>query len=139
MIGIERFPLIGQGVEFFQLRNLPFQAFTLLDQVGLGQFGLLQGQLAGAPFLPQDCQGFGVNATVGVEQAAHRIGSGEALPGMLAMDVDQAIADFAQLGGGGGAAIDPGPAFALRVNGSFEQQAVTGIEARFTQPLLHWC
>jgi hypothetical protein len=58
---------------------------------------------------------------------------------MLAMDVDQAIADFAQLGGGGGAAIDPGPAFALRVNGSFEQQAVTGIEARFTQPLLHWC
>ena len=45
------------------------------------------------------------------------------------MDVEQLFAEFPQLGGGGGAAVDPGAALALAVDRAAQQQREAGIEA----------
>jgi hypothetical protein len=73
-------------------------------------------------------------AGVGIEQVAHGIGPGEALPGVLAVDVDQAFAQLAQLGGGGRAAVDPRAALALAVDAAAQQQRVAGVETGFFEP-----
>ena len=53
---------------------------------------------------------------------------------MLAVDVDELVANLAQLCGGGHAGIDPSAAFALGVNGALEQQLVLGIKSVVFQP-----
>jgi len=68
------------------------------------------------PSLPSSYEGIGADARIGVKQAAHGIWAREALPGVLAMNVEQHFAQGAQLGGSGWAAIDPCAAFALRVD-----------------------
>jgi hypothetical protein len=75
-----------------------------------------------------------IEAGIAIEQVAHGRGPGQALPGVLAVDVDQLLAQLAQLRGGGGAAVDPGAALALAVDAAAKQQAVAGVEAGFLQP-----
>jgi hypothetical protein len=54
---------------------------------------------------------------------------------MLAVDVDQVLGGLAQLRHGGRAAVDPGAALALRVDGAAQQQAVVvALEAGLVQP-----
>ena len=53
------------------------------------------------------------------------------------MYIDQLVADVAQLCGGGSAAVDPGPAFALGVHASSEQQFIALIETVVLQPGVH--
>ena len=50
------------------------------------------------------------------------------------MDVEQAVAEFAQLRGRGRAAVDPAAAAALQVDGAAQQQRVAGFEAAFVEP-----
>ena len=50
------------------------------------------------------------------------------------MDVNQLVGHLLELRGGGGAAVDPGPALALRVDGAFEQQFIAGWQTVFIQP-----
>ena len=123
-------PFIRAWRQFFQLANLPAQAFAFTRQIVLGATGLRQRLLGGAPLQPQRFEFARVNAGIGVEQAAHRVCAGQALPGVLAVNVQQQLAQFAQLCGGGRAAVDPGAAFALCVHRAFEQQGVRGVKAR---------
>ena len=57
---------------------------------------------------------------------------------MLAVDIDQLLAGLAQLRHGGAAAVDPGAALSLRIDGAAHEQrpgiAGIGIEAGFGQP-----
>ena len=54
---------------------------------------------------------------------------------MLAMDVHQLLAQFAQLSRGGGTAVDPGAALALAVDASAQQQRLQRIETRPFEPV----
>ena len=47
---------------------------------------------------------------------------------MLPVDIHQMVANFSQLRGGGSAAIDPSPAFALGINAASEKQLLVGIK-----------
>ncbi len=53
---------------------------------------------------------------------------------MLAVDVEQAVADLAQLRGRGGAAIDPAAAAALEIDRAAQEQRIAGFEAAGVQP-----
>jgi hypothetical protein len=68
---------------------------------------------APAAIAARRCRAHRSGAGVGIEQAAHGVGPGQALPGVLAVDVEQVVAEFAQLRGGGRAAVDPAAALAL--------------------------
>ena len=50
------------------------------------------------------------------------------------MDIDQQVRDLPQLCGGGGAAIDPGPALGLQIDGALEQQLFAGRQTVFIEP-----
>ncbi len=52
------------------------------------------------------------------------------------MNVEQVLAEVAHLGGGCGAAIDPGAALALRIDRAAQQQGVREVEARVVQPVV---
>jgi len=70
-----------------------------------------------------------------VQQRAHGGRPGQALPGMLAVDLHEVFAGLAQLAHGGAAAVDPGPALALRVDGAPQQQGAAGsVEAGVLHP-----
>ena len=76
----------------------------------------------------------GVKASLGIDHCPGGAGARQALPGMLTMDVEQVIGHFTQLQQGRRAAVDPGPALALGVEGPAQQQrgAIRAhIKARF--------
>ena len=116
-----------QLVEF---ADLPQQAFAFFGQAVLRGARGLQGGIGLAPGLPGGGQGFGIGAGVGVEQFAHGGRPRQALPSVLAVDVDQPFAQRAQLRQRGGGAVDPGAAFAGGVDGAAQQQRV-GLGGRF--------
>ena len=134
VFGVELDPFVSAGGQLLQFTDLPGQALTLGLQRGLRLLRLCQCGLRLAPGLPESAQRCRVQAGVGVQQATHGVGPGQALPGVLAVDVQQLLAQLAQLGGGGGAAIDPGPALALGVHGAAQQQATIGVKPGFVQP-----
>jgi hypothetical protein len=68
----------------------------------------------------------GVGAGLLVEQRAHGGRPRQALPGVLAVDVDQLLGGLAQLRHGGRAAVDPGAALALRIDAAAQQQLSSG-------------
>ena len=114
---------------------MPQQPLALLREAVLGGACGVQGGLRVLPVLPRGEQGSGVHAGVGVEQGAHGGRARQALPGMLAVNVHQAIAQFAQLGHGGAGAIDPGAAAPGGVDGAAQQQhAGLGTEAVGLEP-----
>lgn len=137
VLTIKFIPLLGARGEFVDLANLPGQPFALALQAVLGGARFLQVFERGAPIAPGRLQGFAVNLGIGIQQAHDSVGTGQALPGMLAMNVEQVVCHFAQLGCGGRAAVDPGAAFALSVHGALEQQAVVVFKATFFQPNLY--
>ena len=123
MLAVDLWPFVCGWREFVDLGHLPHQTLTLILQCGLRGARFLQGLDGASPGGPCRAQGLQVHARVGVEQAAHSVGASQALPSVLAMNVEHAVAQGAKLGGSGGAAIDPRAAFALCVDGAFEQQA----------------
>ena len=129
--GVELGPLVGAGVELVHLADLPGQALALALQAVLGGLGLGKSLLGLAPGGPQAGQGAGVYLGIRIQQAAHGLGPGQALPGVLAVNVQQLLADGAQLLRGGGAAVHPGAAFALRVHGAAQQQGVATLKSGF--------
>ena len=133
---VELFPFVGAGGQLVQLFKLPQQALALLLQTGLRGLGLGQRGAGRAPSLPAPLHGVGLDARVVVQQGAHRVGVHQALPSMLAVDVQQQRAQMAQLGGGGRAAVDPGTAAPLGVDHPAQQQGVFGGKASSLQPEL---
>ncbi len=134
MLGVEFFPLIGPRCQLVDLANLPGQAFTLTLQAVLCICSLSQSFVCAPPVLPGLCQSCCAKTCISIKQAADRIGARQTLPGVLSVNVHQQIGNLTQLCGGGGAAIDPGPAFPLSVNGPAQQQLVVGRKACFFQP-----
>ena len=137
VLGVQFFPLARQGSELVELGDLPGQAFAFLLQRVLFFGGVVQRLALVAPVAPGEGGWPGVDAGVGVEQVAHGFGPGEALPGVLAVDVDQTVGQGLELGHGGGAAVDPGAAAAFGVHGAAQQQAVFDRETVFLQPGRH--
>ena len=113
MAAVQFFPFIALGVELVDFANLPCQAFPLPLQRILRLQGLRKRILRCTPGMPTLGQVTGRHLGIRVQQAAHRVRAGQALPGVLAVDVEQLLAHGAQLLGGGRAAVDPGAAFAL--------------------------
>ena len=127
VLGVEFFPLVIAGREFFHLCDLPLQSLAVTLQVVLCAACLGQCLLCGAPLRP--VAGHLIlhgNAGVSVQQTAHCIGARQALPGMLSVDVQQVLAHCAQLGGSGRYAIDPCAALALQIYGAPQQQVFIG-------------
>ena len=85
--------------------------------------------------LPVSGKLLGRHASVRVQQPAHRIGARQALPGMLAVNIDQLTGNVLQLGRRSRTAIDPGPAFPLQVDGAAQEQAITGFKTGFAEPV----
>mmetsp|Transcript_4846 Transcript_4846/g.17211 ORF Transcript_4846/g.17211 Transcript_4846/m.17211 type:complete len:524 (+) Transcript_4846:2418-3989(+) len=75
-----------------------------------------------------------VQAGEGVQQLAHRGRAGQALPGVLTVDVEQMVGQLAQLGQCGGTAVDPGAALAAAVDHAAQQQGVVHVKAGLVQP-----
>ena len=122
----------GQLVEF---ADLPQQALALLRQAVLGCAGGLQRGVGLAPGLPGGGHRARIGAGIGIQQLAHGGGARQALPGVLAVNVDQPLAQLAQLRQRGAGAVDPGAAAAGTVDGAAQQQgAGFGVEAMLSQP-----
>ncbi len=92
VLGAQLLPLVRLRIEFFQLANLPGQAFAFVGQGALRLLRIGQGLLGLPPSVPSGFERACVDARVGVEQAAHRVRPGQALPGVLAMDVQELFA-----------------------------------------------
>lgn len=114
VLGLQRIPFVRTQPQAVQFVRLPLQAVAFGGQ----RLGVLLGgiELAGqrAPLLPglrHRLAQFGVPA-VGVEQVALGLGAHQALVGVLAVDVDQSVAELAQLGDRGRHAVDVGAAAA---------------------------
>ena len=119
---VQLFPfIVGRG-QLVQLANLPQQAFALARQVGLVALRLGQRALRLLPRIPRGLCGAQVGTGVAVEQGAHGGGARQALPGVLAVDVHQPLAQLAQLAQGGGRSVDPRAALARRINRAAQQQ-----------------
>ena len=134
VLGVEFFPLVIARRQFVDFADLPLQALAFALQAVLGGNRMLQRLVRSAPDAPEIAQRLGLQAGVGVQQFARRVGAGEALPGVLAVDVEQLFAHGAQLRGSGRRAVDPGAAAALRIDHAAQQQAVFKREAALLQP-----
>lgn len=134
MVGRQFVPFVGAGRELGDFGDLPLQPFPLALQRILCRARMLERGKRLAPALPGGVERIRAYAGIGVEQAAHGFGARKALPGVLAMDVEQAVAKLAQLRGGGRAAVDPATAASLQVDGAAQQQGVAGFEAAFVEP-----
>ena len=112
--------------QFVQLADLPGQALTLTQVVVTTRLGL--GQRVGGGFAgcKTGRQAGAGQPGLGVQQRPGGGRAGQALPGMLAVDVEQVIGGLTQLAGGGRAAVDPGPALAVGVDAAAQQQARLG-------------
>ena len=130
----QRGPLGFARCELVDLANLPAQPLAFAGHVGMLALRLLERVSGASQLRPRLRQRCGLHARVGVEQGAHRDRAREALPCMLAVNVHQVIASFAQLRQGGSAAVDPSAALALSVDVAAQQQGVAGVEACQIEP-----
>ena len=135
VLGVQLAPLVLARVQAVQLAHLPLQALALLVQ-GVALAPCLLQRLQGlAPVAPGRGQGCKIQPGLSIQQRAHGGRPRQALPGVLAVDLHQVLASLAQLAHGGAAAVDPGPALALGVDGAPQQQgAAGGVEAGFLHP-----
>ncbi len=131
VVGVDLVPFVLPGRQLVDFGDLPGQALAFALQRILVAAGVFQRLARQPPGLPQGRQHLRPDAAIGIEQCPHGLGPRQALPGVLAMDVHQLLTQLAQLRGGGGAAVDPGPALALAVDAAAQQQAVFIAEARF--------
>ena len=139
MLKVELLPLPRLGRELVELAQLPLQALAFFLHGGLARSGFVERALGFAPGRPAVAQGPRVEPGVIVQQLAHGVGAGQALPGVLAVDVHQFIGQGLELAGRGGAAVDPGAAAALMVHLALELQWLScwRIKAMLLQPLGH--
>ena len=115
-------PFVRARRKLLDLGDLPGQPFALALEIALAaarRFERLQGRTPGGPALAEQAR---IEPRIRIEHAPYRGGPSEALPGMLAVDIDQMLAGFAQLRHGGTAAVDPGPALSLRIDGAAHEQ-----------------
>ncbi len=123
VLGLDLFPLAGLGAKFLQFVDLPFDALAL----ELGFARLLLGGFAcahhGVPLAVAlaDHAHSAFQACVGIEQAALRIRLEQQLMRMLAVNVDQLLAHFAQLCERDGRAVDEGFAAACGIDRAAQQ------------------
>ena len=138
MLQIELLPFALGRRQLGQLAELPLQALALLLQGRLLLLRLLERLQRLAPAGPESAQFSPRDAAIVVEQLAHRVGSRQALPGMLAVDVDQFLGQCLELGHRCRAAVDPGPAASLAVQAALEQQRLAGLDRKavLVQPAL---
>jgi hypothetical protein len=138
VLGLELGPFVGARGELVDLADLPGQAFAFALQVELLRARGIQCSAPHPSRRPTRGERLRVDRAVCVEQCAHRRGAGQALPGVLAVDVDEVVGRFAQLRNRRRAAVDPCSALALRIDGPAQQQAIgvvaAGIEAGLGQP-----
>ena len=106
-------PFAGLGCQFFQLAHLPFEPFALVQHIGGIGFEFFALAHQRAPALVQQRHLARVlfrarlaRRRLAVEQGALRFAFQQRLMRMLAVDVDQHVAQLAQLRGGGGDAVD---------------------------------
>jgi hypothetical protein len=139
VLGVQFVPFIGTGRELVQLADLPSEPLALALQLAL--LGARAGQrFAGClPARPQAGQRGRLGAGLRVQQRSYRGRPGEALPGMLTMDVDQVVGRLVQLRNRGGAAVDPGAAAALGIDRAAQKQRAVGLEARLVEPAGQRC
>ncbi|MNT67695.1 hypothetical protein D3C72_2058600 [compost metagenome] len=118
VLGLQGFPFVRSEVELVELIDPPLQAFAFRRQTFGVFFGGFQLARQGAPLLPRLADGVTqvAMAAVRVEQVALGVGTHQALVRVLAVDVDKAVAKFAQLRHGGRRAVDVGAAAPLRVD-----------------------
>ena len=131
-------PFAVAGRQLVQFGDLPGQALTLAQQLVTALAGLGQ-RLLGGPAGGEARRDLGAaDARQAVEQRPRAGRPGEALPGVLAVDVEQVVGGFTQLCHRGGAAVDPGAALALGVDGAAQQQrlsaAIGAVEPGVLQP-----
>ena len=119
---VEFGPFVRARRQTLDLADLPDQALALAFALGAQALGGLQPCELLAPALPGQQHRAGVDLGMVVEPLAHRRRPGQALPGVLAVNVDQMLGRLAQLRDGGGAAVDPRAALALRVDRAAQQQ-----------------
>jgi hypothetical protein len=134
VLGAELGPFVLCGRELVELGDLPGQPFPLALDLVAAFPRAFQGVDRSLALGKGGGQGAGVDAGLAVQELAGRRRAREALPGMLPVDVEQRVGQFAQLRHGGRAAVDPGAALALRIDGSAQQQRVVGLEAGFVEP-----
>jgi hypothetical protein len=134
VVGRKLLPLAFGGGQLHHLGDLPLQPLAFALQRILRRARMVERGERLPPALPGRVQRVGANAGVGVEQAAHGLGARQALPRVLAVDVEQAVAELPQLGGRGRAAVDPAAAAALQVDRAAQQQRVAGFEPAFVEP-----
>jgi hypothetical protein len=109
-------------------------------QQRLGAFAGAAQQLLGfAPNLPggADLAAQSGQSGMGVEQGALGIGPQQRLVSMLAVDIDQPFADFAQLLNGGRRAVDVGARAAAGIDDAAQQQLVVSVEIVISQPVAY--
>ena len=135
VLGVQLGPLVFARAQSVQFTHLPLQSFALLVQrIALGS-RLFQRLQCPAPGVPRCRQRREVQAGLRVQQCAHGGRPRQALPGVLAVDLHQVLAGLSQLAHRGAAAVDPGPALALGVDGAPHQQAAArGVETGFLHP-----
>ena len=109
--------------QLLQFVNLPLEPFALVQHVGGVGFEFFQLFRHCAPGFIGGSDCTRVGAGLAVEQSALGLGLHQGLVGVLAMDVHQQVAQFAQLGGSGGHAVDVGLAAASVVDHPAQQRA----------------
>ena len=124
VFAVELIPFVSRRGELVDFGDLPLQALALLLALCLALAGGIQLLLAVTPVLPALADGIRGNAAVAVQQGAHAAGLHQALPGVLAMDIDQQGTEGAQLGGGSGNAVDPAAALGLAINRATQQDLI---------------
>ncbi|MNL15502.1 hypothetical protein D3C87_1364910 [compost metagenome] len=97
VLGLQGVPFVRPQRQLVKLINLPLQAVAFVRQAGGVFFGGFQLACQRTPLLPGLAHGLAqiAMAAVGVKQIALGVGAHQALMGVLAVDVDQAVAQLA--------------------------------------------
>ena len=129
VLGVELGPLVGAGTELHHLADLPREPLALALEPALLFSRGRERLRRRAPLGPARDERHRVDLGVAVEQGTHGGCARQALPGVLAVDVDEVVGGLAQLRDRRAAAVDPGSALSLRVDRPAQQQmaGVTGI------------
>ena len=130
---IQVVPFVSTGRQFAQFVDLPTQPVVFLLQAALSLLRLLPLFVCGGPVgmgLAHRLQRY---LPIVIEQCAHGVGAGQALPSVLAMNVDELCAQLLELTQGCSTAVDPCAAAAFGVHGAPQQQHVV-FKALILQP-----
>ena len=122
---VELLPLAGREPQPLELADLPGEPVALEGDLALASLGRVEVAGQRAPRGPGVADGAGLVAEsgVGVEQLALAVGAQQRLRCVLAVDVDQSLAELAQQRGGGRVAIHQRARAPLGVDHPAQQHA----------------